>query len=640
MYTIKIIEKILVVLLAISLNSSVVYRQAVAASRGELVTEEEGQKDGKHRQYIGKALLVGGTGVLALVGGSTLLKHFKRLKLRQAKPIQTKPIQAKLWEDGLETTVDPILFKRLTVSKFGYYEMTGTVEARSLMAQLQREGHQLHEADVAVFDTGFVADASGKKLSKEAEQFFNLKDDYRLQGERQKTRSVADEEDNYHGMQVASLITGRAPIGASANARIKLLSHFTVGDGLPPATIVNFSWTQHDNLFDIGSVLYGDAYIQAKAAADAELIARLLHHPDTVVVQAVGNDFPNYVNIFNRLSFEGRKQDLLGSRVIQVGSVDQMGVVSAFSESSENVVVLAPGDFEGVRAFDGEKITKFGGTSASTPLVSAALADVAAFLPRLHRNEAEHLLRQTAIKTSTNEVSELNGAGVLNHYKLLRVAKRLADRGWAQNRTMLFDEQLYDFSDEAHTLFEAAKNASDNDTLLQQLRTAFFLDPDNIEIRTQLATIYRQAGLEAQALFYEVPAQAIKHAEVHTKLTERASYFTKDINLLNETIKEINSWRKASGRSNDFVLLEAEDFRQGKFSISDDYKARELTDTMSAYNKDMNALKNLLRVAEDAETRNQVVLTAMAKYARANEKDDLLQILQLYARENYPKLKL
>ena len=640
MDTIKIIAKrLLALLLAISLSSSAVYSQAGASPRAELIAEEEeGQKKNKRRRYIGVALLASGAGILALVGGSALVKYFKRLKIRNSK----------IWQDGLEVRVDPIMLKRSLVSKFGHYEMTGTVEAKSFMEQLQRDGHQLHETDVAVFDSGFTADASGKKLSQEAEEFLNLKDDYQVRGANKKPDFGNDEEDIYHGMKVASLIAGRTPIGASTNARIKLLSHYDLekmaDDGLPSATIVNFSFTYRHHIFDFGGIGSDKAtYAKMKKEAEHEFMEKLFRHQDTVVVQAASNDFPfstGYLSINLGKIFKGRKKDMFGERVIQVGSVDEMGVVSAFSESSDNVVVLAPGDFKAVRAFDGKKTTMFGGTSASTPLVSAALADVAAFLPRLHKNEAEHLLRQTAIKTSTNEVSELNGAGVLNHYKLLRVAERLAEHGWPQNREMLFDEQLYDFSDEAHTLLKEAQKASNDDTLLQQLRTAFFLDPDNNEIRTQLATIYRKAGLKAQALFYEIPAKAVKQAEVRTKLAKRASYATSDSKLLNETIDEINVWIKSSGRSDDFVNLEAKDFSQGQFSISDDYATRELTASMSAYKKDMDELENLLRVAEDVELRNQIVLTEMIKHANANGHDELLQLLQLYASENYPKLQL
>lgn len=221
----------------------------------------------------------------------------------------------------------------------------------------------------------------------------------------------------------------------------------------------------------------------------------------TVFVKAAGNDFPHPVD---------KIISVYGDKMIVVGSADPTGFPSTFSQADKRVNILAPSDEFIPSVGVGAKPILFSGTSGDAPVVSGVLADVNSLLPRdLTRDEAAHLLHKTATKTSINGASDMNGAGVVNHYKMLRVAKRLHDAGFPANEDILHSEQLFDFSTEAKKLASEAEHlitSSDAENYAEgfkKLRTAFFLNPDNNNIRSALAKIYRDCRYHTQSLFYD-----------------------------------------------------------------------------------------------------------------------------------------
>ena len=249
---------------------------------------------------------------------------------------------------------------------------------------------------------------------------------------------------------------------------------------LPPAKLTNLSWGLPRDTFD--------KFPEDSAKDIRELMAKRLglNNKHAIVVHSAGNSLPYMRQKFFKP---------LSGLAIKVGSVDHQGVGSAFSHSSKDVVVLAPSNYWSIPAFGGRKIRKIGGTSASAPLVTAALADVVSLLPALEGSGAEHLLRKTAIKTSTNLVSEMNGVGVVNHYKMVRVAQRLADKSYLynkllltrsqlndlltlrdlQNKHLLTSERIYDFRAEVKELLTTAKQTSDPEVKLKKITAGFFL---------------------------------------------------------------------------------------------------------------------------------------------------------------------
>ena len=386
------------------------------------------------------------------------------------------------------------------VKKFLPHAMTGTPEARTFLMQLQRAGHVLHDTDVTVFDDGYPLDKSGQ-LHPQAADFLRLKDGYEF------FKGEAPAGSGKHGMKVASLIAGQAPIGVGSRARIAQL--------ISADELMNFNVPpQLSGVVNICGVMVIFHYELLNGVAHNR--HSYLFQPlsdNTVTVQAAWNSF----DLERSIESEHHDFDFLGKHVIRVGAVDHTGVVLDYSQGGERVAILAPTD---VVSFDGNEERMFGGTSAAAPFVSAALADTAAFLPALSKEEAEYLLRKTAIRTSTQLVSNFNGAGVLNHYKLLRVAHKLAEQGYTGGE--LYSDHIYNFSEEVETLLAEAKMlASTSENYLHNLRIAFFLQPEDNRVRTLLADVYRSQGHVEHALYYDVPARSLERKEVLGRFAQR-----------------------------------------------------------------------------------------------------------------------
>ena len=208
----------------------------------------------------------------------------------------------------------------------------------------------------------------------------------------------------------------------------------------------------------------------------------------TIFVTTAGNFHPEPIELPKRKVAED---------MIIVGSADPTGHVSSFSQRGKEEVIRAFSDgYVQTIGVEAGVFIDFGGTSGAAPQVVAALADVLSILHTLNRNEAATLLRRTAVASAYSDE-----AGTLNRYKLVRVAHRLVQRGWPTSKAALHDDSIYDFSDEAQALTAASFIAEPAEGFTQ-LRQAFFLDSDNHQTRTLLAAIYRQAGYEAEALFY------------------------------------------------------------------------------------------------------------------------------------------
>ena len=214
------------------------------------------------------------------------------------------------------------------------------------------------------------------------------------------------------------------------------------------------------------------------------------------------------------------------AKIIPVGAINPDGTVSEYSVADSSVVVTAPG--EHVFSFDGKEEMLFYRTSAAAPAVSGVLADIRSILPQLTQNNAVQLLESTAIKTVTNTMSELNGAGVVNHYQMVRVALRLAEEGYDGELMPDNLDAYLDFNAEVANLIDTSEDATE---FFLNLRRAFFLDPNNDDIRIQLASAYRQMGLISQATFYDLPSKAVQLRQVIAKLNSRAY-------LVEETLKK------------------------------------------------------------------------------------------------------
>ena len=191
----------------------------------------------------------------------------------------------------------------------------------------------------------------------------------------------------------------------------------------------------------------------------------------SVLIFSAGNNFPTPIQPLK-----------VRSGALIVGAMGKNGLVDNYSCDGPEVDILAPGD--GAMSEDGSALKGFSNTSASAPLVSGALANAASLLPDLNTEEARKLVVATAAPTaySTGTVRR-NGAGMINAYKLVEVAKRLKRLGWPTEREKLLrSPTLFNFSAEAAKLYnDAVKNLKEDCASriigFQKARKAFFLDP-------------------------------------------------------------------------------------------------------------------------------------------------------------------
>ena len=232
-------------------------------------------------------------------------------------------------------------------------------------------------------------------------------------------------------------------------------------------------------------------------------------HPPAVLIQSSGNNYSQSLGA-------GTVKDQFSKDFdsILVGSLSPRGLVSDFSEEGEEVHILAPSD-NWITSVDGDgQYKKFRGTSGAAPLVTGSLAGFE-WLSGYHptAREAKLLLEQTAIPTihSVFENPQRNGVGMLNAYKLGRVAKRLKEK--CHTDLDCFQREIknkanYKFSIDAEDILESVNSSfpkcSDQDetqvscedkkSAFKKLRQAILLDLENVDLLEKMHCIYTQEG--------------------------------------------------------------------------------------------------------------------------------------------------
>ena len=201
--------------------------------------------------------------------------------------------------------------------------------------------------------------------------------------------------------------------------------------------------------------------------------------------------------------------------VILVGSFTDQGFVSEFSQSGREVSILAPFDYWIDSKVDENRFKE---TLGSVSLVTGSLAGfewLSGYQPTA--KEAKILLEKTALPTpySAFEKPRINGAGLLNAYKIGEVAKRLKEN--CKNKDCISVEILKDENyhfDKDETLIEDLKKAFPscggiskpplNDceakkNLFNRLRKETLLNPtrENLDI---LSCMYKSSGFSGNAM--------------------------------------------------------------------------------------------------------------------------------------------
>ena len=249
--------------------------------------------------------------------------------------------------------------------------------------------------------------------------------------------------------------------------------------------------------------------------------------PPSVIAVASGNEFPA----------KAEKMKVKASKeldIVLVGSLGPNGTASDFSTSGEDVHILAPSDYWISSVGRHGEYKKFGGTSGAAPQVTGALAGFEA-LSGYHPSpeEAKALLRMTAFPTlHSHEEPQMNGAGLLNSFKLGELAKRLKKK--CQNKSSscfkeeILNEKNYVF-DQDESLIEDLKDVfprcaanrvkslgekpPDCETkarALERLRKAIFLNPkESREFVKILSCIYSEGDFHQNAKAYDMLSAAL-----------------------------------------------------------------------------------------------------------------------------------
>ncbi|MGE0526614.1 MAG: S8/S53 family peptidase [Bdellovibrionales bacterium] len=198
---------------------------------------------------------------------------------------------------------------------------------------------------------------------------------------------------------------------------------------------------------------------------------------------------------------EAHLADAFHDNIIMVGSLSPRGLAREETNKSKAVTVMAPSDFLVSRGIT------YSGTSGATTVVNSALGDVIAMLGSMSGKELKAMIRNTSTPIPSLDSEPLkHGAGVINHYKLFRVAEKLRkNSAWLKGRKI--EDNIYDFSIEAKRLeteaFDSLKEptCSNLKTAYKKLRRAFLLRPTD-ENRFVLAEIHKSMGYEETEQFF------------------------------------------------------------------------------------------------------------------------------------------
>ena len=409
------------------------------------------------------------------------------------------------------------------LSAFWAQAMVGAPEGHRYLAVLEGEGFEFYQPSIGIFEESVSLDAAFLQarvapaliavleeevakheamLQEHAAAWYT--EDYTEIIEAWQQRKLG--KDGEHVTAVANILSGKPPVGISRKGEItaEVEQAYEADDNDKDITRMGLvsNTTQLIDILNMSTYFLRFEATQAISDYAAE-------SGGVLCVLCAGNDFPT--PLYGKGDRGTNKLN-----VITVGSCAPTGYFSPFSRAGEHLTISAPSDdyILSIAAGTG-KLTSFSGTSGAAPLVSGALADVISIIPDLTRDEATHMLQKTAIATSINALQE--GSGVLNYYKLLRVAAKIQQTAAGDRhkiRKLIYDDTMYDFSSAASQLQDTA--LAEPEQAFFNLRAAFFLDSSNLETRHLLAAMYRHAGYEAEALFYDDPAVSQQQQRVQT----------------------------------------------------------------------------------------------------------------------------
>ena len=386
--------------------------------------------------------------------------------------------------------------------RFWGQEVVFTPEAHRWLAQLKQEGYAFYEPSIGAWDNFSV---KGESVTYEALRDVSITRVGRELREELEAHTSTASLDK-HGRDVLHLAIGAPPFGVSVFGRL----NFMIND------VHDVDNSDHESVLTFFGATPDLLNISLSTGIAARELRAALSDRTTIAIAADNNPFV--------------QTDLvpLASRTpIVVGASNPRGEISIYSSSTE-VNIYAPGEH---LSLDSEVRQ---GTSYAAPMVTGALADMFAILPpnaiasfedelittldtkatislSEFRSLLVHMLQETS--TSTAMANSNTGGGVLNHYKLLRVAHRIAQQVGNSDQSveqLIEDSHMYDFSAEAQQLYDEAmrlrsESGENQQEVLFKLREAVALDQHNHSARRELAEIYAQAGYASLSEFYAPP---------------------------------------------------------------------------------------------------------------------------------------
>lgn len=226
--------------------------------------------------------------------------------------------------------------------------------------------------------------------------------------------------------------------------------------------------------------------------------ARQADQMGIIWVMAAGNSHPLKIEDHERLA-----------PVISVGSYSPRGLQTIYSQESDQLDILAPGD-DYQAAIDGMgQRALFGATSGATPLVTATIANVKSLLPSLGRSEIEFLLKKTALASFHSLYLPDNKTGLLNSYKAWKVAERLfaiCGKDEACLQQQIRNGRNYVFK-EARLTAKVEGVCAGKTVLAKQemndLRRQYFLNPQITRYARLLSCAYGNEGYSVNADNYD-----------------------------------------------------------------------------------------------------------------------------------------
>ena len=233
----------------------------------------------------------------------------------------------------------------------------------------------------------------------------------------------------------------------------------------------------------------------------------------STLVQGAGNDGNKPISSF-------AVQNSQSANAIIVGSLAPNGDKSDFSQEHPEVHIMAPADNSISSVNSAGEVVRFGGTSASTPLVTGALSAFN-WMSNYHPTpeEAKILLQMTAIPHKySNSKPRKNGFGMLNAYKMGMMGKKLKERCGKLKKCMqlaIRDSKTYELFEPDKTLLTDLKNTfpecsqsvcvnpeqrfifcSKKREVFNRLRKQAFLMPTSPVVWRYLSCIYGGLGLK------------------------------------------------------------------------------------------------------------------------------------------------